>query len=143
MNNRPLQRWHWNAATGTDYSNLLDMPVSCLPLEWYCPAIVRLRPYFAFYRSAAGTLPAGMLRSFASDNALKLDLSNNRLSGHLPALTYTPPPIQIISIGRNQLEGSIPDSWSSLMLSSISFDARMLRLSGTLPSNFMNSAPYE
>eukprot|EP00878_Enallax_costatus_P020063 GHUV01021193.1.p1 GENE.GHUV01021193.1~~GHUV01021193.1.p1 ORF type:complete len:622 (+),score=117.43 GHUV01021193.1:67-1866(+) len=89
-----------------------------------------------------GTLPAGLFQTFGLNTPLQLDLSHNRLSGPLPALTYTPPPFKTLNIGWNLLEGSIPDSWSTLLLNNTNIDARMLRLSGTLPPTFTNAPSY-
>lgn len=87
----------------------------------------------------AGTLPSGLVQAYAPGQVYGLDLSHNKLSGPLPALNATVPTLWTVSIGWNQLEGTIPDSWSPLMLNSEVFDIRQMRLSGALPPSFANA----
>jgi hypothetical protein len=98
--------------------------------------------------STAGTLPAGILRAFAPGAIVALDLSRNSLSGPLPDIGNTSASANAsianattvfwrFSLAGNQFNGSIPDSYTALMINSKRFDLSSLPLSGQLPASLL------
>uniref|UniRef100_A0ACD5YNR6 Uncharacterized protein n=1 Tax=Avena sativa TaxID=4498 RepID=A0ACD5YNR6_AVESA len=135
---------HWEGITCSRDNIVTDVLLACRGLQGHItPSLGNLTGLLRLNLSnnlLSGGLPQELI---ASGNIIIIDVSFNQLDGDLQELPASSParPLQVLNISSNLLTGPFPSTTWKAMENLIALNASNNSFTGPIPSEFCNSAP--